>query len=237
MAKLYLKYEQVVVQEYELKEGYSATIGRLPDNDIHIENLAASGHHARIVWESDHFAVEDTNSLNGTFVNNRRITRSALKDGDVILVGRHSLGFFEAAQATSDGSTLVGTKITEATAASNTRGAHASGASGAAVAPAKIVTGQVVVISGKTDRPEYVLNGKVSVIGKSEMASIKLTGWFAPKVAAMITHRDGKYYVGGFERHDKVKVNEERITGQKELTDGDLIEVAGVKLTFSHISE
>ena len=39
------------------------------------------------------------------------------------------------------------------------------------------------------------LSGKLTVIGKSDMASIKLKGWFAPKVAAVINKRDGKYFI------------------------------------------
>ena len=55
MAKLYLKFEQAVIKEYELKDGSSMTIGRLPDNALHIDNLAVSGHHARVVWEKRSF--------------------------------------------------------------------------------------------------------------------------------------------------------------------------------------
>ena len=57
MAKLYLKFEQAVLKEFDLKDGSSITIGRLPDNGVHIDNLAVSGHHARILWEADHFVL------------------------------------------------------------------------------------------------------------------------------------------------------------------------------------
>jgi pSer/pThr/pTyr-binding forkhead associated (FHA) protein len=98
MAKLYLKFEQAVLKEFELKDGSSITIGRLPDNGVHIDNLAVSGHHARIVWEGDHFALEDNNSLNGTFVNNRRVNRCALKHGDTILIGKHTVSYWDEAR-------------------------------------------------------------------------------------------------------------------------------------------
>ena len=42
MAKLYLKFEQAVLKEFDLKDGSSITIGRLPDNAVHIDNLAVS---------------------------------------------------------------------------------------------------------------------------------------------------------------------------------------------------
>ena len=92
MAKLYLKFEQAVLKEFTLSEGV-VTIGRLPDNLIQVDNLAVSGHHAKIYWEADHFTLEDNNSLNGTFVNNRRISKTVLKDGDEVLIGKHTVLF------------------------------------------------------------------------------------------------------------------------------------------------
>ena len=89
------------------------------------------------------------------------------------------------------------------------------------------------VLDGKTDERQYVLSGKLTVIGKSEMASIKLKGWFAPKVAATISRRDNKYFIAASEKAVKVKVNGAEITGQKELAEGDVVEVAGIKLSFS----
>ena len=52
MAKLYLKFEQSdqVLKEVPLTQA-TTTIGRLPDNNVQIDNLAVSGHHARICWE------------------------------------------------------------------------------------------------------------------------------------------------------------------------------------------
>src|SRR5947209_12696253 len=92
MAKLFLKFEQAVLKEVMLTQAV-VTIGRLPDNVIPIDNLAVSGHHAKVYWASDHYVIEDNNSLNGTYVNNVRITRQELKDGDSILVGKHTLAF------------------------------------------------------------------------------------------------------------------------------------------------
>ena len=85
MAKLYLKFEQAVLKECPLSQGV-VTIGRMPDNLIHIDNPAVSGHHAKISWETDHYVLEDNNSTNGTYVNNRRVSKAALHDGDEILI-------------------------------------------------------------------------------------------------------------------------------------------------------
>src|SRR3954469_16039358 len=92
MAKLFLKFDKAVLKEYPLSQGV-VTIGRLPDNVIHVDNLAVSGHHAKIYWEGDKYVIEDNNSLNGTYVNNRRVSKVALKDGDDVLIGKHTLSF------------------------------------------------------------------------------------------------------------------------------------------------
>ena len=93
MAKLYLKFEQAVLKEVTVTQGGMVSIGRLPDNMIQVDNLAVSGHHSKIYWETDHYVVEDNNSLNGTFVNNQRVGKATLKDGDNILIGKHTITF------------------------------------------------------------------------------------------------------------------------------------------------
>src|SRR5438128_1492490 len=90
MAKLYLKFDAKLVKDFSLSHGV-ITIGRLPDNLVQIDNPAVSGHHARIFWDTDHYVVEDNESTNGTYVNNHRMARAELKDGDSILVGKHPI--------------------------------------------------------------------------------------------------------------------------------------------------
>jgi len=67
------------------------TIGRSPDNDIPIDNLAVSNYHARVYVEAGSLVVEDLNSLNGSFLNDIRVERAMLKDGDAILIGKHHI--------------------------------------------------------------------------------------------------------------------------------------------------
>src|SRR5271168_2869496 len=90
MAKLILKYEAAVLKEVDVGT-QPVSIGRAPDNDLHVDNLAVSSHHARIFNDSGKLVVEDMNSLNGTFVNSQRVTRATLKPGDVVSVGKHSI--------------------------------------------------------------------------------------------------------------------------------------------------
>jgi FHA domain len=250
MAKLYLKFEQAVLKEFDLKDGSSITVGRLPDNGVHIDNLAVSGHHARIVWEADHFVLEDNNSLNGTFVNNRRVSRVPLKHGDNILVGKHTISYWDEARkgagdpkqevtqapapvASMEATVVLDTRKAKEMMAQQAHGS-AAGPGAAAAVPAKERIGMLAVMDGKTDQGQYILSGKLTVIGKSDMASIKLKGWFAPKVAAVVNKRDGKYFIAASEKDVKVKIDGVVISGQKELNEGNVIEVAGVKLSFSY---
>ena len=261
MAKLALKFEDKVLKEITLGQSL-VTIGRLPDNTVQIDNLAVSGHHAKIYWETDHYVVEDNQSLNGTYVNNRKISKQQLEDGDSVLIGKHTLSFKdEWHEDAPTGHTMAETPQKpvpkmEATMVLDTKKAKelmaqmkagggaaapapapAAAASGSAYQaapppppPAKARIGTLQVISGKTDQSQYTLTGKMTVIGKSDMASIKLKGWFKPAMAAQINQRDDGYYVGSGAKIPAV--NGVAIQGPTKLNDGDLIEVSGIRLNF-----
>lgn len=269
MAKLYLKFEQAVLKEVPLSRGV-ITIGRLPDNVVQVDNLAVSGHHAKIYWDQDHYVIEDNNSLNGTYLNNRRISRAPLKDKDVVLVGKHTVTFQDEWHEDADADApaekerpelpkMEATMVLDTKKAKEMMAAAAAGIANtgtqpgmampdlkaasskheATVPPTEAATtsrdrvGALTILEGKTDQPKYVLSSKMSVIGKSDMASIKLKGFFAPTMAALINKRDAKYFIAASEAKIKVKINGQEVSGQKELEEGALIEVAGIKMSFS----
>ncbi|MFT4862710.1 MAG: pSer/pThr/pTyr-binding forkhead associated (FHA) protein [Pseudohongiellaceae bacterium] len=78
------------------------TIGRKEDNDIRIENLAVSGHHAKLLTIFEDSFLEDLSSTNGTFVNGKSIDKHPLKNGDVIVIGKHELRYINAAASMAD---------------------------------------------------------------------------------------------------------------------------------------
>ncbi len=99
MARLILSLDSQVLAEYNMpKERY--TIGRLPDNDVRIDNPAVSGHHSLIINILNDSFLEDLNSTNGTYDNGKLIKKHALQHGDVITIGHHQLRFSD--QQTSD---------------------------------------------------------------------------------------------------------------------------------------
>lgn len=71
------------------------TIGRSPHSDIFLDDVTVSRHHARVIRDEDGFLVEDLNSLNGTYVNRKRIERHRLTEGDELQIGKFKLAFLE----------------------------------------------------------------------------------------------------------------------------------------------
>ncbi len=229
MAKVLLKYKEAAVKEIPLDKE-STTIGRKPDNDIVIDNQAVSGHHASIAVEGDRLVLEDLGSLNGTFVNGQKISKTELFNGDVVLIGVHTLNV-----------------TSEKNRPQETKGFAVRGRSmdeTMVIAPddqKKIIAaadknlpeplGGFVVLEGSTEQKEYELKERVSAIGKEDGSAIRLKGLFAPKLAALVNRRKEGYFItpaGGKE----LKVNGKVIDRRCDLKDGDLVEVASLKLQF-----
>lgn len=94
MARMILSLDGQTLAEYNMtKERY--TIGRLPDNDIRVDNAAVSGHHSLIINILNDSFLEDLNSTNGTYVNGKLIKKHALRHGDVITAGHHQLRYVD----------------------------------------------------------------------------------------------------------------------------------------------
>jgi len=91
--RLVLRFDGQDIQEFVLDKN-DITIGRTANNDIAIDNLAISGHHATVYSTASGPELVDMNSTNGTFVNDKKIDRHHLQDGDIITVGKHQILFF-----------------------------------------------------------------------------------------------------------------------------------------------
>jgi pSer/pThr/pTyr-binding forkhead associated (FHA) protein len=71
----------------------SVTVGRSPDSDIFLDDVTVSRRHALLKQAKDGFLIEDQGSLNGTFLNRRRIESAPLEDGDEVQIGKYKLTF------------------------------------------------------------------------------------------------------------------------------------------------
>jgi transcription initiation factor TFIIIB Brf1 subunit/transcription initiation factor TFIIB len=69
------------------------TIGRSPDCGIFLDDVTVSRKHASLVQRNGQWVIEDAGSLNGTFVNRKRVESAALEDGDEIQIGKYRMTF------------------------------------------------------------------------------------------------------------------------------------------------
>jgi hypothetical protein len=235
MAKLLIKAHGALIKEVPLDKP-RLTIGRKPDNDIVLEDQSASAHHARIVQIQSVFFVEDAGSSNGTYTNGKKTDRKQLVNGDQVTIGQHSLVYQDdsapAAPAPPKQS-FDAEKTVVMTPELQRELLKAQGGKAAAAVQARHVVVVLKVVTGSTDQKEYKLGGPVAIIGSQDNATVKLTGWFAPKRAALLNRQGGGYSVTMSEEGKKVLVNGNAITGSMALKEGDLIEVAGITLQYS----
>ena len=71
------------------------TIGRSPECDIFLDDVTVSRRHAVVMHQDSDLTIEDLGSLNGTFLNRRRIETGALTDGDELQIGKYRLTFLQ----------------------------------------------------------------------------------------------------------------------------------------------
>ncbi len=81
--------------EHFVPQDERTTIGRSPDCDIFLDDVTVSRTHAVLVQKDGGFFIEDQGSLNGTFLNRRRIESGQLENGDELQIGKYRLSFLE----------------------------------------------------------------------------------------------------------------------------------------------
>src|SRR5208282_3273209 len=245
MPVLKLCFGDSVLKEVPIGED-PVGIGRAPQGDIFIDNPAVSFHHARVICYDGVYYIEDLGSLNGTFLNGARVTQAPLNQGDVITVGKHTVRFSQESAgvrakprvtrlyAEEEAPKLDGTMVLDTKRRREMQEAFAKGQTvGSSPAPAARV-GKLTVLKGKTTAKEFLLTSRTSMIGKSDQCAIRLKGWFAPKIAAMIIKQGEAYQLSP--AHKKVSVNGLALTAKVELQEGDLVAVGKVLLQFGLVA-
>ena len=256
MAKLILSLEGSVIREVPLDKE-RVTIGRKPQNDVQIENLAVSGEHACIVTILNDSFLEDLGSTNGTLVNGNPIKKHILQNNDVIEIGKYKLKYIGEAPASGQTpmedfeKTMVmrSPKVAPPRAFGDSQGAPhgVSTQSGPARVPG---SGGVVIPSNRPPAPvvappppppprqEAVLAAIQILTGPGvgkELELVKnLTTLGKPGVqVAVITRRPRGYYITHVEGVTFPVVNGKTLDSQAHaLHDHDVIELAGVKMEF-----
>lgn len=236
MARLMLSLDGQVLAEYNMnKERY--TIGRLPDNDIRIDNPAVSGHHSLIINILNDSFLEDLNSTNGTYVNGKLIKKHAMQHGDVITVGHHQLRFVDSQEGEAEQDefekTMVITpssqgedrirRVGQAVDQEAAKGAAARKLGGAD-APLALPKAKLQVLSGAFAGRELELTKALTTLGRPGV-----------QVAAITRRAEGYYivHVDSGKPDDFPLVNGVAIGPQaRRLNDNDVVQLAGVKMGF-----
>ncbi|KAF0813971.1 Oxoglutarate dehydrogenase inhibitor [Andreprevotia sp. IGB-42] len=223
MAKLLLCLDGAVVKEFRLTRD-RFTVGRRPNNDIQIDNLAVSGEHAALLTVGGDVFVEDLDSTNGTLVNGKPTRRQLLQDGDEITIGKYVLKFWRENAASGDSGTDF--EKTMMLRVPPTIPAPPAPSPAAARAPAAasaepVRAGVIKVLTGANSGRELLLTKNLTTLGKAGVQ------------VAVITRRPLGYFITHVEGEQTPKVNGSQI-GQspRKLEEEDLIELLGVQMAF-----
>ena len=234
MAKLILSMEGSVIREVPLDKE-RVTIGRKPQNDVQIENLAVSGEHACIVTILNDSFLEDLGSANGTLVNGNSIKKHILQNNDVIEIGKYKLKYvadtpagrasvedFEKTMISrSPPAKPVESPLGTMDVRARVGEARTAGSDAAAKPGDTRPLGAVQVLSGPRAGMERELAKNLTTLGKPGVQ------------VAVIARRPQGYFISHVEGTTFPIVNGKTLDAQAHaLADHDVIELAGVTMEF-----
>lgn len=227
MAKLILSMDGLVLKEIQLNQE-RLSIGRKPQNDIQIDNLAISGEHAVIVTILADSFLEDLNSTNGTLVNGQPIKKHFLRNNDVIELGKYKLKYMADLQtgvAASDFEKNTATRSgvlrlpSESLPEPLTRSGIGMVSNAKPAAPG--MGAGIQLLNGPNAGKELDLTKTLTTLGKPGLQ------------VAVITRRSNGYFITHVEGLQFPIVNGKAIDAQAvPLADHDVIEIAGIKMEF-----
>jgi|GEM_PF-526740 len=253
MFRLILRFQDTVLDELTF-EGTPVTIGRRDSNDVVIDNMAVSGGHA-VIQEPDPgtYVLVDQDSLNGTFLNDKKVIRENLFHGDVIIIGKHQMEFVdlrpEELRPTREveeesrppgpqfrETVILDTQEQEELMAKQERDKGIS-PEDAAAKPRKVeLFGSLTVVAGGT--PEIIdLTKRLTTLGKGNDTDVKCSGLLVGKNAAVINKRPTGFFIAYAEGMKRPEVNGETVQTQRQLHDGDEITIGNTRMTFNQREE
>lgn len=226
-----LTLNERVIKCFSIKEGQSLTIGRGSEADIVIDNNAISRQHSCLELKGGVYYLADLYSLNGTKVNGEKIESSVpIAKTDQIEIGKFTLRPFDADNEAASGSY-------SATPAVNDETVFVSSKSATPVGQGRVPRNNaqylLTVIGGQASPKELILDGKTSVkIGKDPSCDIVMAGFLIARTQCYIIKKENKYFLIPHSSWIKNRINGVKITDEKELRKGDLIEISSVKIRY-----
>ena len=208
------------------------SIGRTADNDVVIDNMGVSNHHAIISKKDNLFFIEDLNSTNGTFLNSQKISsQQRISTQDSIIIGKHTLKFSEWSHSNNPGSSptspvndssdstvmMSRSKVTEMNQAT----------------PINVQTKSYYLIlrDELTGINKLLLTENIYSIGKAKDNEIRIGGWFTPAYIANIEKIGHSFYISPLKKNT-VKLNNSFINSSTLLSASDEIKIKTLFLKF-----
>ena len=226
MAEIIVKYDEKVIERI-VTEKKRLSIGRTKENDIVLENRGVSRKHAMIEFNENAAVVIDNESLNGTFVNNRKIAEEILRNEDTITIGKYSLIYHtESSQETDTGADFDGTMIL------NTKKQKKLLENDKV--EKQIVEkygGSVLLGEENADFTEFKIDRDVVTIGKAKFVHIKAKGFWISGIQAKISNENNCYVLTNLGKKGKTKVNGE-VVSQYNLKNGDIVTIGKSSFKF-----
>lgn len=226
MPEIIVKYEEKVIERI-VTEKKRLSIGRTNDNDIVLENRGVSRKHAVIEFNDKAAVVIDNESLNGTFVNNRKITEEILRDEDIITIGKYSLVYHTQAAPGQGGAGMDGTMVL------NTK-KHRELLSNDRMEREIVAKygGSVILGEENAEFSEFKLDRDVITFGKAKFVNVVCRGFWLSGIQAKLVKEEGGYAIYNMGKKGKTLVNGEA-TDYRIVKNGDLITVG--KSTFKFV--
>lgn len=205
MAKLIITLDGTTVREQVLDKP-RLTLGRAATNDIRLDDATVSGKHSAFqVFGSDVF-VEDLESTNGTLVNGKKVQRRQLHHGDTLRIGQHDIRFVDESAQNLEATVIL------------------SPASRESLQQHVPKAGELKILNGAKAGERLELNKPYNTVGKPgvqvAVVAKRAQGFFLVPVA-----------IGAGQ--GAPKLNDQALGASSvALKNGDVLEVAGIKLEF-----
>ncbi|MBD3170102.1 MAG: FHA domain-containing protein [candidate division Zixibacteria bacterium] len=221
MPEIIVKFGDKTVQNF-VTEKQRISIGRGSDSDIVLDNKAVSRKHSIIEFKGDTAVVIDNESLNGTFINGRKVSEEIINDGDVITIGKYDLVFHSKRQSSDslipddvalEGTMVLQTKRQEELIKKDREDRQILEEMG----------GPVLIEESDGDDMKYLIDG-VLTIGKSKLATIQSKGWFTSNIQAKVIRNGDRHMIVNLGKKGKLKVNGEDVD-KHILKNNDVISV------------
>jgi pSer/pThr/pTyr-binding forkhead associated (FHA) protein len=191
-----------------------------------LDNRGVSRRHAQIEFGDNQAVIIDNESLNGTFVNSRRISEEILKENDAINIGKYTLIYHPAVEKSGspfemDGTMVLQTKKQRELIAKDQKSKELTSKTGTSL----------LLGEAGADFEQYPIERNIVTIGKSSLANIKAKGFLLSGIQAKIVHQEDGFWLVNLGKKGKTRINGEEVD-RYLLRNDDIIQVGKTVYRF-----